>query len=452
MKINYENVKDHNEVVIYGAGNLLERCISLLDPKLKIIAVADNDCGKWGKVFTERKLPCIRPGNITEGVQAVIIAVDAPEAVLCISEELDKRGIEYCHIRDAVRAYLPVYDAEILDKMDFSWHEKPYGKMMKFIDITVPVAACNLKCSYCYLQQEYRTQKPMLHTPKYIRAALSQERLGGSAFLNFCGTGETMLLEELVPVFEELLREGHYIQVVTNGTITQGLDRLFHIKADLTRIFIKFSFHYLEFKRLDLLTVFSENVKKARQMGCSVSVELAPNDELIPYIDEVKEFSVREFGVLPHLTVTRDQGTSELKILSRYTNDEYYNIWKSFDSSMFNFKMENLGKRRVEHCMAGVYSPQLDLESGNLYKCAYNPLLDNIYRNLREPIYLEAVGEKCCLPYCFNCHAYLALGLIEEIPAPTYYELRDRVTGDGQHWVNSTLKEVFTQKLFENNC
>ncbi len=452
MKVDYESIKDYSEVIIYGAGNLLKQYFSLLDPKLKIVAAADNDCEKWGKEFTEKKLPCIRPDNITKGSQAVIIAVDAPDAVAAISKELDLRGIVYCHIRDAVRAYLPVYDAEILDKMNLSWHEKPYGKMIKYIDISVPVSACNLKCSYCYLQHGYGKPKPMLHTPKYIRAALSQERLGGSALLNFCGTGETLLLEEIVPVIEELLREGHYIQVVTNGTITQGLDKLFHIKADLTRIFIKFSFHYLEFKRLGLLAVFSENVKKARQMGCSVSVEVTPSDELIPYIDEIKEFSMREFGALPHLTVARDETTPEFKLLSRYTNDEYYNIWKSFDSSMFRFKMEHLGKRRMEHCMAGVYSLVLSLESGNLFKCVYNPLVDNIYRNLKEPIHLEAVGGRCCLPYCFNCHSFLALGLIKEIPAPTYYELRDRVTNSGGHWINETLKEVFSQKLFENNC
>ena len=44
--------------------------------------------------------------------------------------------------------------------------------------------------------------------------------------LNFCGAGETLLCKELLPIIKELLAEGHYCMIVTNGTITPKFNEM----------------------------------------------------------------------------------------------------------------------------------------------------------------------------------------------------------------------------------
>ena len=83
--------------------------------------------------------------------------------------------------------------------------------------------------------------------------------------LNFCAAGETLLSEELIPIIQELLDEGHYCMIVTNGTITPKFNQLAKFSVEQRkRLFIKFSYHYLELKRLNLLNVFFSNVKVRR--------------------------------------------------------------------------------------------------------------------------------------------------------------------------------------------
>mgnify|MGYP000361579968 CR=1 FL=1 len=50
--------------------------------------------------------------------------------------------------------------------------------------------------------------------------------------------------------------------VVTNGTMTKRFDEIITWdKALLSHLFIKFSFHYLEMTRLNMLDIFIDNVK-----------------------------------------------------------------------------------------------------------------------------------------------------------------------------------------------
>ena len=90
---------------------------------------------------------------------------------------------------------------------------------------------------------------------------------------------------------------------------------------------------------------------------------------------------------------------------------------------MFDFKMTQVYKKRFENCLAGELSAQLNLETGDLFKCIGNPYIDNVYEDLCRDIKFNAVGSGCRLPYCWNCHSYLALGVVKELQAPTYYEI-----------------------------
>lgn len=96
--------------------------------------------------------------------------------------------------------------------------------------------------------------------------------------------------------------------------------------------------------------------------------------------------------------------------------------------------------------MAGIWSLQMNLETGDINKCIGNPYLDNIYEDLCREIKFEAVGHNCKLPYCWNCHAYLTLGVIDGFKAPTYYDVRDRKP----RTVNIGSMEIWLKSLNRN--
>lgn len=48
-----------------------------------------------------------------------------------------------------------------------------------------------------------------------------------------------------------------------------------------------------------MMDTFIGNVKKIAQSGCSYTVEVTPNDELIPHIDEVKRYVWIIWSTLP---------------------------------------------------------------------------------------------------------------------------------------------------------
>lgn len=450
MRKAYDEIKMRKRIWIWGTGGLMNRYVNRIDPGLFLAGFCDSDSQKWEKKFSGRKLPCQDKALLGEE-DSVIIAVESLEAIEAISKELDEKRIDYCHIYEAVKGYIddmdnsaPVLEEPIID-LD--------KKLVKYIDCYIPIKECNLRCKYCYIDKKKGGEKErtFYHSPRFIRAALSRKRLGGTALINFCGGGETLLCKELLPVIRELSCEGHYISIVTNGTIDSAFDELLKSNVDLKHIFLKFSFHYLELKRLGILEKFSRNVIRMRNAGCSISVEITPSDELEAYIDEIKDFSMKNFGAFPHFTVARDESVSSFKLLTDHDFEAYKKIWGQFNSPMFDFKLKRVGLRQREYCMAGVWSLHLNLETGDLYKCPQNPWIDNIYENIARPIFFEEVGNKCCAPYCFNCHAYLTLGVIDGIESPTYYDTRDREMTNGEHWVTEEMKQIFQQRLYENN-
>lgn len=457
-----ELMKNAPSVVIWGTGKILRKYINKIDPLLHINFFADTYPHKWG-TYPAKEMNCAFsniPCRSKEEIQksdVVLIAIEAEKDIEAVSAELDEKGIAYCHMIEAVHGYMPIYDALQLKRFEelCSEQKQQYDdkKMVKYISCHVPYTYCNLRCSYCYIGQirDFMQKRNYFHSPKYIRAALSKQRLGGVALLNFCAAGETLMCKELVPIIRELVEEGHFISIVTNGTITKAFDELLATGINMEHIFIKFSFHYLELKHRNLLEVFTENAKKMRLAGCSISIEITPSDDLIPYIEEIKAFSLQAFGAYPHFTVARDDTSDSVKVLTDLSLDKYKEIWGSFDSAMFDFKMNQVSVKRFENCKAGELSAQLNLETGDLNKCIGNPYLDNIYDNLCDNINFEAVGHNCKLPYCWNCHSYLTLGVIDDFQAPSYYEVRDRVTTNGEHWVHGEMAEIFKQRLYENN-
>ena len=328
-------------------------------------------------------------------------------------------------------------------------------KIKKFIDCFVPVYVCNFKCNYCYIStwkgwQQKENSKPIEYSPEHIRKALSKNRWGGPLMLNFCGAGETLLCKELLPIIKELLEEGHYCMIVTNGTITPKFKEMASWPEELrSHLFIKFSYHFLELKRLKLTEVFFNNVKLMKQSGISFTVEITPSDEYIPYINEMKETCLKETGALPHITVCRIEN-GDVPLMSKLNKEEFIKKWSEFDSQLFNFKNEIFGQKRKEFCYAGAWSYTLQLVDGTLRQCYRGRELQNIYKDLEAPIKEEPIGCNCPDAHCWNGHAFLAFGDIPEMNTPTFEEERNRKTESGD-WGTEKLAYFMSSKLNESN-
>ena len=328
-------------------------------------------------------------------------------------------------------------------------------KIKYFIGCGVPVFSCNFRCTYCYLGQhpDLRSRGiiPFAQEPEYIADFFSKERLGGLCYFNFCGNGETLLHPEIIDLVTLLTKNGHYCDIITNGTVSRRFDELIS-RLDINQrkhLLIKFSFHWMELKHRNLMDTFVDNVYKIKNSGISYSIEITPHDELIPHIEEIKKFSLEKFGALPHITVARNEATPDIELLTKLNRNDYKNIWSSFDSGMFDFKFSIFNEKRCEFCYAGLWSLQLVLETGEYFQCYGGDLLGNI-KNKEKPIAFRAIG-KCRQPHCFNGHAYLTFGDIPELEAPTYNVMRDRVCEDGNHWVQEETQVFFNSKLIESH-
>ena len=327
-------------------------------------------------------------------------------------------------------------------------------KIKRLIIAHVPVSTCNLRCKYCYItvQNRWNAELPKFdHTVEEIGRALSKERLGGVCFVNLCGSGETLLPPVMVDIIKGILEQGHYVEVVTNGTASKRFDEIIKLSTNLLeRLTFKFSFHYLELKRLNIFDIFFENIRKIKKAGCSFTVEMTPNDEFESHINDIKNMCIKELGALCHLTIARNDLEKEIPILSNHSLNEYAKIWSQFYSIMFDFKKTLFQVKRREFCYAGDWTAYINLGTGKITKCYCPTEVGNIF-DMSKTIKFEAIG-KCPIAHCYNGHAHLAFGVIPSLTTPTYADIRNRKCIDGTEWINPRMKEFIMGKLKDNNA
>jgi exopolysaccharide biosynthesis predicted pyruvyltransferase EpsI len=289
-----------------------------------------------------------------------------------------------------------------------------------------------------------------MYSPAHIGKCLSQKRLGGICHFNFCGTGETMMYPYITQITKNILEEGHYIMIVTNGTLTGKLKQMFSFESSYkSRLGFKFSFHYLELKKRNLLNTFFSNVQLCGESGCSYSVEITPSDELEPYIDEIKEVSIKHFGALPHITIPRIEDNKTVPLLSKHDLKTFKSIWDTFNSGLLDFKYSIWGIKRREYCHAGRLSALLNIATGELGACYGFRIHQNIFADISKPIQFIPV-KNCKMPHCYNGHSFLALGNIFSINSHTYAEVRNRKCSgimEGKEWLTPGMKLFLTNRL-----
>lgn len=328
-------------------------------------------------------------------------------------------------------------------------------KIKRIILCPITTSICNFRCRYCYLSQRDEAyqgkQADFRYPPEYVAKAISKERLGGTCYFNLCADGETLLTKDIDRYVLAIVQEGHYVEIVSNLTVTSMLERILSFDKELLdRITFKCSFHYLQLKERGLLETFANNVNLIWKKGCSANIEVTPDDELVPYIDELKAFSMEHFGALPHLTIARDDRTGH-GFLTELSRQEYIDTWSSFDSSFWRFKMDTFNVKREEYCYAGAWMLVLYLETGKARQCYCSRYEQNIFEDLTKPINWRPIG-KCLDTHCYNSHALLTLGCIPGFTEVRYGDVRDRVRPDGSHWIQPKMKEFLNSKLEESNA
>ncbi len=324
----------------------------------------------------------------------------------------------------------------------------------KFFECLLPVTACNLSCEYCYVIQRNQNKKkiPDLdYPPEVIGQALTKERLGGTCYFSICGAGETFLPEYLYDIIFQLLKNGHYVNVTTNGTITKRLRQLESLPKEWRlRLHVSFSLHYLELKRLNLLDVFFENVHFVKELGCSFIVQLNLYDGYVPYLNEIKELCLQKIGAYPQIAATRKEEslTKKIELMTDYTTEEYRKFGKEFESPLFDFTMKNFNVKRREFCYAGDWSYVLNLKTGILKRCYASCLYQNIFKDIEKPLKELAVGNSCASLFCLNSSHFMSLGIIPVLKTPSYADLRNRTDAG---WYSDTMQNFLSGKLSQEN-
>ena len=327
--------------------------------------------------------------------------------------------------------------------------------MKRFFECTIPTTACNLKCSYCYVIQENRRKNEkadFLYSPEYIGKALSVERLGGVSFISMTAAGETLLPKEISKITHEILKQGHFVNITTNGTLSKRFDEIIDFDEKfLKKLNFSFSFHYLELLRTNNMDVFFENIHKIRQAGCSFVLQVNLCDEYMPYWEEIKKISLKETGAFPQVALTRDETFRHIdgkyRILTKDV-ENYCKVGDEMNSPLFEFTCKNFMVTRKEFCYAGEWSAKINLGTGEMTGCYGNGVCQNIFKNLDVPIQFKAIGNNCCFQYCFNSSHFMSLGVIPELITPSYGDLRNRKEAG---WYSKQMEQFLSEKLYDDN-
>jgi hypothetical protein len=263
-------------------------------------------------------------------------------------------------------------------------------------------------------------------------------------------SGETLLPDEMPDITLNILKQGHFVNITTNGTLTKQLNELLkRTEGYHSHLHISFSLHYTELLKKNLLDVFFKNVQTAREDGCSILVQINLVDEYIPHWDEIKRICIEKVGGAPQVALTRQENNGTYSILSNLSYDEYVQIGKKMDSPLFEFTVDHFNIRRTEYCYAGLWSAKVYLGSGIMTGCYGQGIRQNIFDNLDKPIIFEPIGKHCSMKYCVNSSHFISQGIIPELlPKLSYGELRNR---ENAQWYTPEMKRFLYSQFTETN-
>lgn len=442
---------DNRKVVCFGMGAFFKSYFSRLKRCINIEYVCDNDKNCWDKIIEGESIRCSSPQILLQfNNPVVIITLENRRLIGEIEDQLDEMRIEHYTARDILQLidYYP----------DNSWIEDPTKiKIQKFIDLNLTgTTICNFHCDYCtvWRKKEFNGDRLIsMHSVEEIRKGLSQEKLGGICFINLCALGETFLADGIIELVYELLAEGHYVSVVTNGTVTKKIEEVLRFPEEFqSRFFFKISFHFIELQKKKMFNIFWNNIEVIKKSRCSYTIEIVPFDGIIDNIPDIKNmFEEKANGAMPHVSFARDSTKVDLDVLTELELSEYKEIWGQFDSKMFELKSRNYGKKITNYCYAGCWSYLVNCMTGDIRPCYRQDVIGNIFEFDKKKFPETPIGHQCNVSYCFNNHAFLSWGVVPDIKEYTYLEMRDRIDCNNNHWVREPMYSFMNQKLYDNN-
>ncbi len=435
------------KIALWGAGKNCHTYLEVIEKFCLIEMIVDINPLLEGTCIG--RYLCQSP-DMLKNIDVVVVTIDDKNAKGGIYDFCSEKGLEVCNYRDLLAVIYPVYEESFIKTVLHDADPEEKVIMKKYIGIDVPAYGCNLNCSYCYVGKKCSRETAfpeLIHSPRYIRYRLRKEKIGGAALIGICANGETLFADKFVDICTELLKEGHYLMIVTNGTAVKVIKDIIKNAGEyVEHVIFKISFHYLELKKKGLLERFADNVNIINESKASYTLELMPHDELIEFIPEILSFSLKNFGAYPQLTVGRDERNNR-ELLTKLSKEEYIRTWKVFQSEMFDLKIK-FYMLHGTNCNAGRDSFFIDLYSGVMKRCLFPENMGDFYDDSIS-LDFERVGDSCPLNYCFNCHAYLTMGVMPDILAPTYLNIRDRVREDGTHWIKEKMRRFLNTKFYE---
>ena len=309
--------------------------------------------------------------------------------------------------------------------------------MIKYtITVYVPGSICNFRCDYCYVSQvldaEHDEKTIFYYSLDQMLAAFDPGRLGGIADIIVIGRGETLIPKEVIPFVHGLLDMGHYVEVVTNLSLTQKIEELLKTsKENLNRLLVKGSLHWTELKRLHIVDQYFENMKKVIAAGASGLPFFVVSKEYLPYLEEIRDTCLNELGALPQCSpcLKYDDHADffrfgKIQTEPECTEEFVRKIDEMFHSKIFDLCVTflSIDPQKI-FCYAGKWSFVVDMDTGALGKCHNKGTAQNFY-DLNSPISLEPIACFCGISTCALQYDFVAQGLIPEIlNLPNYGEL-----------------------------
>lgn len=419
MFCDFDKKRKEKNVAVWGCGQNAKTKYKFILDYIKPVAIIDKREITEDNCFSCSGIPCIKPEKMKDyNIDIIIISIEDNYIFKQIESLVS--GKYHTYSLNQIWDYRQI---EAQRNIDFGEESSE----IKHFSCEIGSCICNMNCSYCYVdfsnpKLKHSAQFP--HSIEYMLKAVSRKRLGGAAFFNMCGEGETLLKPGYIELVKGLLADGHYVGIITNGTVESKINELILLNEDFKkRLLVQCSIHYLELKKQNKLDIYFDTINKLKKNHISVCMTMPGADEYIPYIEEIKNKCLNKTGMLPVISPIRRETNfnEEFPLGSRLSWKEYYKVWEPFKSNAFEMRSKTLGKFEGL-CYSGISSAWINFVTGEIRTCIPGERMDNIYDDITRKINFKKESHKCPYGFCSHNNLFLSGRQIGNDTLLTWYQ------------------------------